>query len=160
MVCLVKNRNKFYKKILLDVWGYYKLYKKVFKLINFMWVMRVEKRVRKIYYKKEFIFSLVKRIRFRWCKKLKKKYINFCYLYNFYLIIRRKIFRRYVYMVCRKLGVFIGNYLNFIEGRLFMLVYRVNFINNIFKLKYIIDKGIFLINGYLINYLNFVVKVG
>jgi len=160
MVCLVRNRNKFYKKTLLDVWGYHKLYKKSSKLIFFIKVMRAEKRARKLYYKKEFVFSLATRIRFRWRKKLKKKYINPRYLYNFYLTIRRKTFRRYAYIARRRPGLVIGNYLNFIEGRLFMLVYRANFINNIFKLKHIIDKGVFLVNGHIRNYSNFVVKVG
>lgn len=41
-----------------------------------------------------------------------------------------------------------------------MLVYRANFVNNIFKLKFIIDRGIFLVNGAKKYYSNYIVKVG
>jgi ribosomal protein S4 len=41
-----------------------------------------------------------------------------------------------------------------------MLVYRANFVNNIFKLKFIIDRGIFLVNGEKKYYSNYNVKVG
>ena len=41
-----------------------------------------------------------------------------------------------------------------------MLVYRANFGNNILKLKFIIDRGIFLVNGQKKYYSNYVVKVG
>jgi len=160
MVCLVRNRRTFYRKTLLDVWGHLKLYKKMSKVINFIRVMRANKEAKRIYNRKEFIFSLAKRIRFRWKKKLKKRYINPRYLYNYYLIIRRKTFKKYAYMSKRRAGSSIGNYLNFIEGRVFMLVYRSNFVNNIFKLKHIIDRGAFLVNGHLIYYSNFIVKVG
>jgi len=41
-----------------------------------------------------------------------------------------------------------------------MLIYRANFINNIFKLKFIIDRGIFLVNNERKYYSNYNVKVG
>jgi ribosomal protein S4 len=60
----------------------------------------------------------------------------------------------------RKLGYFYSNYLTFVEGRLFMLIYRSNFVTNMFKLKFIIDRGIFLVNGEPKYYSNYNVKVG
>jgi len=65
-----------------------------------------------------------------------------------------------MYKARRRRGSFIGNYLIFLEGRLFMLVYRSNFVNNIFKLKYIIDRGIFLVDNEIKYYSNHVVKPG
>jgi hypothetical protein len=41
-----------------------------------------------------------------------------------------------------------------------MLIYRANFVNNIFKLKFIIDRGIFLVDGIRKYYSNYNVKVG
>ena len=160
MVCLVKNRSKFYKKTLLDIWGYHKLYKRPSKLINYIRVMSKERKLRRKYYRREFVYSLQKKIRFRWRKKFKSKYINHRYLYNFYMIVRRRTFRKYMYKARRRRGSFIGNYLIFLEGRLFMLVYRSNFVNNIFKLKYIIDRGIFLVDNEIKYYSNHVVKPG
>jgi ribosomal protein S4 len=63
------------------------------------------------------------------------------------MIVRRRTFKKYMYKARRTRGSFINNYLTFLEGRLFMLVYRSNFVNNIFKLKFIIDRGIFLVDG-------------
>jgi len=65
-----------------------------------------------------------------------------------------------MYRARRMRGSFIGNYLTFLEGRLFMLVYRSNFVNNMFKLKFIIDRGIFLVDGEIKYYANHNVKVG
>ena len=41
-----------------------------------------------------------------------------------------------------------------------MLIYRSNFVNNIFKLKFIIDRGIFLVDGEIKYYSNHNVKPG
>lgn len=160
MVCLVKDRNKFLKKTLLDVWGYYKKYRKINKLIHFMKIIRNHRRARRLLYKREFIFNFKKRIWFRFKKRLKKKYIQHRFLYNFYLIVRRRNFIKYKILARKMKGFFINNYLNFIEGRLFMLVYRANFITNIFKLKSIIDRGIFYVDGERKFFSNYNVKVG
>jgi ribosomal protein S4 len=76
------------------------------------------------------------------------------------MIVRRRTFKKYMYRARRMRGSFIGNYLTFLEGRLFMLIYRSNFINNIFKLKSIIDRGIFLVDGEIKYYSNHNVKSG
>ena len=76
------------------------------------------------------------------------------------MIVRRRTFRRYMYKARRMRGSFVGNYLAFLEGRLFMLVYRSNFVNNIFKLKFIIDRGIFLVDGNLKSQSNLSVRPG
>jgi len=122
--------------------------------------MRNEGKLRKRYYRREFVYSLQKKIKFRWRKKFKSKYINPRYLYNFYMIVRRRTFRKYMFKARRMRGSFIGNYLTFLEGRLFMLVYRSNFVNNIFKLKFIIDRGIFLVDGDIKYYSNHNVRPG
>ena len=41
-----------------------------------------------------------------------------------------------------------------------MLIYRSNFITNIFKLKHIIDRGIFLVDCKIKYYSNYLVKYG
>jgi hypothetical protein len=160
MVCLTKKRNKFYKKVLLDVWGHHKLYKKVTKLIHFMKIIRDHRRERSLLFRREFVFNFKRRIWFRFKKRFKYKYIAHRFLYNFFLIIRRRSYKKYRLIARKKKGYFFKNYLVFIEGRLFMLVYRANFVNNIFKLKFIIDRGIFLVNGEKKYYSNYNVKVG
>jgi ribosomal protein S4 len=58
------------------------------------------------------------------------------------------------------MGSYKQNYLTFVEGRLFMLIYRANFVNNIFKVKHVIDDGFFLVNGKRQYYSNYNVKPG
>jgi len=67
---------------------------------------------------------------------------------------------KYRLLARKKKGYFFKNYLVFLEGRIFMLVYRANFVNNIFKLKFIIDRGVFLVDGKRKYYSNYNVKVG
>jgi ribosomal protein S4 len=74
--------------------------------------------------------------------------------------MRRKNFLKYRVIARKKKGYFFKNYIGFIEGRLFMLIYRANFVNNIFKLKFIIDRGIFLVDGVRKYYSNYFVNVG
>jgi ribosomal protein S4 len=160
MVCLVKRRNKFYKQVLLDVWGYHKLYKKISKLIHFMKIIRDHRRERNLLFRREFVFNFKRRIWFRFKKRFKYKYIAHRFLYNFFLIVRRRNYIKYRVIARKKKGYFFKNYIVFLEGRLFMLIYRSNFVNNIFKLKFIIDRGIFLVNGEKKYYSNYIVKVG
>jgi len=86
MVCLVKNRTKFYKKTLLDVWGHHVRYFKVTKAINFIRTMRAENRARWLYYKKEIIYTFEKRKKFRYKKRFKNNYIQQRFVRNFFLV--------------------------------------------------------------------------
>jgi hypothetical protein len=47
----------------------------------------------------------------------------------------------------KQLGCYDSNYSNFIEGSLFMYLYRSNFITNLFMIKSIMELGIFLVNN-------------
>jgi len=125
-----------------------------------MRIIRDHRRERNLLFRREFIFNFKRRIWFRFKKRFRYKYIAHRYLYNFFLIMRRKNFIKYRTIARKKKGYFINNYLGFIEGRLFMLIYRANFVNNIFKLKFVIDRGIFLVSGEKKYYSNYVVRVG
>jgi ribosomal protein S4 len=125
-----------------------------------MRVISDHRRERYLLFKREFVFSFRRRIWFRFKKRFKNKFITHRYLYHFYLIIKRKNYIKYKVLARKKHGYFYRNYFTFIEGRLFMLIYRANFVNNIFKLKFIIDRGIFLVDGIRKYYSNYNVKVG
>jgi hypothetical protein len=47
----------------------------------------------------------------------------------------------------KQLGSYENNFLNFIEGSLFMYLYRSNFITNLFMIKSVMELGIFLVNN-------------
>ena len=127
--------------------------------MNFIRCMRLEKRARKWYYKKEFIYTFERRMQFRYRQKFKRFYIRPRYVRNFFLILKRRDYRKYFAKARRKRGSLIQHFLMFIECRLFMILYRSNFVTNLFLLKSIIDLNFFMVNGRIENYCNFMVKV-
>jgi len=160
MGCVVRNKNIFYKKTLTDVWGYFYTYFKISKVVNFMRVIRNETRARSRYYKRDFIFTYRRRRRFRRMKKFKENFIERRYLKNFYLVLTYKNFRRYMNLASRKLGYYYGNYFSLLEGRIYMMAYRSTFITNLFIIRYVIDKGLFTINGKVRRHYNFSLQPG
>jgi len=60
----------------------------------------------------------------------------------------------------KRRGYFIENYLGYIEGRLFMMVYRCCFITNLFMIRYVIEHGMFNVDDKIVAHHNSIVKVG
>lgn len=122
--------------------------------------MQKEGKARYRYYKREFVYSFRKRIRFRRKKDLKNNYIERRLLKNFYLVLTYNNFRRFMNIAKGQKGYYIGNYLTLLEGRLFMISYRSNFITNIFLIQHVIKNGLFNVNGVTRNHFNFIIKSG
>jgi len=160
MVCMIKNKNKFMKQTCLDIWGKHISYFKLSKAANFMKVIFEQRKQRYKYYNRNFIFSLRKRINFKRKKKFKRNFLIPRVLYAFFLFLTKKNFIRYLNKAKRQHGYFIENYLALLEGRLFMVVYRSNFITNIFMIRYIIEQGAFYINDNIKYCFNYIVKIG
>lgn len=160
MSCIIRNRHKFYKKTLVDIWGHHYSYFKVSKAVNFMRVIKAEGKARYWYYKREFVFTYRRRKRFRRKKRFKDNFIQRRFLRNFYLVLTFKNFRRYMTMANRKVGYYYGNFFTMLEGRIFMMAYRSLFITNIFLIRYVIDKGLFTINGIVRTHYNYVLSPG
>jgi len=137
------------------------IYQKISKALNFMRFIKVTSKLRKRFYNKEFLFSLQKRIFFRRKKFLKKNFLDIRLLLNFYIIVKKKHFRKFYSQASRKVGSFIGHYLTKLELRLFMIAFRSNFITNIFMIRYILKYGIFFLNGTKVKKdINYSLKVG
>lgn len=160
MGCVVRNKNILYKKTLVDVWGHFYSYFKISKIVNFMRVIRNEARARWRYYKRDFIFTFRRKRRFRRLKKFKKNFVERRYLKHFYLVLTYKNFRRYMNLASRKLGYYYGNYFTLLEGRIYMMAYRSTFITNLFIIRYVINKGLFAVNGKIKKHYNFSLKPG
>ena len=155
MGCIVRNKNIFYKRVLLDVWGHFSRYFKVNKIVNFMRVIRSENRRRRRFYRRNFIFNYRRKAFFRRKKRYKKNFIQKRYLKHFYLVLSYRNFRRYMNLAVKKAGYYYGNYFSLLEGRIFMMAYRSTFITNIFIIRYVIDKGLFTINGKIRRHYNY-----
>lgn len=67
-------------------------------------------------------------------------------LKHYYLVLKLSHFRRFNRKALKQAGPYEGNYLNFIEGRVFMIIHRANFVNNLFMIKSLFELGIFTIN--------------
>lgn len=160
MVCMIKNKNKFLKQTCLDLWGKHISYFKLSKAANFMKIIFKQRQKMYKYYNRSFIFSLKKRINFRRKKKFKNNFIVPRILYAFFLFLTKKNFIGYIKKAKRRFGNFIENYLELLEGRLFMIVYRSNFVTNMFIIRDIIEQGVFCINDEVKYCFNYNLRVG
>jgi ribosomal protein S4 len=145
---------------MLDIWGHSFIYRRPTRETQLIKMMEDERIARKWYYKREFIYSFRKKIRFRRKKRIKKKYLLPRYLKHYYLVLRMSDFRRFQDKAAKKVGRFDSNFLIFVECRLFMLVYRLNYINNIFMIKSLVDAGMFTINNEIESHSNFTAGIG
>ncbi len=160
MSSIIRNKHKFYKKTLMDLWGHHFTYYKVSKAINFIRIMKSEGKARYWYYKRDYIFSYKRRRRFRRPKKFKSSFIKPRLLRNYYLVLTLKNLRKYMYLANRKAGYYYGNYFTLLEGRIYMLAYRSTFITNIFLIRNVIIHGIFTVNGMIRRHYNFALQPG
>lgn len=156
MACLISRRGKYYRKIRLDLWGYYSMYyntqisdeKKLDRTILDWARVRGLKWKYKKYMRGKYIFRLWNRPRFVKTKRLKPNYIRPRYLRNFYMILKKKTFVKYIKIAMKGKLVrgFVSTYLGYLEARLFIIIYRLNIVNNIFMIKPLINLGVFFIN--------------
>lgn len=155
MACLIRKRGKFYRKVRLDVWAYYTTYKnklskrdKLDRTVYYWCRLKVLSRNYYSFKKRRYVYRLWNRTRFKFPKKLKENYIKPRHLRNFYMILKKRTYVKYVKLARKGQVVrgFTSAFLGYLEGRLFIIVYRLNLINNIFMIKNMINMGIFQIN--------------
>ena len=160
MICSVKNRKKFFCKNVIDVWGFTILYRKPSKMMKFIKSMSTENIKRRWFYRKEFAYTFRKRIKFKRKKEEELDYLLPRILKHYYIVLRPVDFKRHQKIALRKGRLFEQNFLNFVEGRLFMLIYRLNFVNNLFMIKTLLDLGLFTINNKVKYHIHAMANVG
>lgn len=173
MACLVRKRGKLYRKVRLDIWGYYKTYynkySKYEKSRNkgdntLKYWLRFKRLVRRFrdFKRKRYVYRLWNRERFKFPKRLKKNYIKPRFLRNFYLVLKKRNFIKYIKLSQKGKLVrgFVSTYLGYLESRLFVIIYRLNIINNIFIIKNVINLGVFFINCKKKKHINTRMKLG
>jgi len=136
------------------------MYKKPNKMMKFVRSMSEENTKRKWFYKKEFTYTFRKRIRFKRKKEEKWDYLLPRIMKHFYMVLRPSDYKRQQKLSLRKGRLFEQNFLNFVEGRLFMLLYRMNFVNNLFMIKSLLDIGLFTINHKIETHIHAMANVG
>jgi ribosomal protein S4 len=143
-----------------DIWGVSFTYKKPTREVKFVKMLEQEQAFRRWYYRKEFVYSFKKRIRFRRAKKSKDDFLFPRFLKHFYLILKLSDFRKMQKKATKKGDNFEPTYITLLECRLFMIVFRVHWITNIFMIRSMVDNGMFTINGETRRHSNIVAKVG
>jgi len=160
MICIVRNRNKFYKRCMLDIWGMSFTYKKFNKENKFFSILDSERVAKRYHYKKEFIFTFRRRIKFRKKKKEEAEYLLPRCLKHFYIVLKLDQLRKMQWTAVKKYGNFEANFLLLLECRIFMLAYRLHFVTNLFMIKGFLDQGIITVNGLVKYHCNITAKVG
>lgn len=90
-----------------------------------------------------------KRRRFKW------RFVFIRMLRFFYMSLSHRQYRRYGRRACRQEGFLVGNYLFFLEGRLASVLYRMNFVSNVFILRQFITYGHVFVGVRVETFLNF-----
>jgi len=64
------------------------------------------------------------------------------------MILKKKTFVKYIKIAMKGKLVrgFVSTYLGYLEARLFVIIYRLNIVNNIFMIKSLINLGVFYLN--------------
>ena len=124
---------------------------------QYFWIKQLKDLKKKKSYKLKYYISKSANIR-------KKNIINdlrssFFLLKSYFLFVKHSQFRKWGFLAKKKEGTFEGNYLLYVEGRIFSVVYRMNVVVNMFMLRnFIIANNVF-VNNKLVSYLNYHVKL-
>jgi len=153
------KKNKFYKKCEEDILGTLRLKLKVNKVTRLLY--KIEKEKKNL--KGEYIFRLDK------VQPKRKKARNSIYrtqllfrkkIFLFYGDLKLKLFRRLCKVALTQRKSFEDNILYLLEGRLCMVVYRLNFAKSVREAKYIIKNGGISVNKEIKENSEFLVKEG
>ena len=104
MACLIRRRGKLYRKLRLDLWGYYATYgkehrsegRKLDYTLLFWANVKTSWWKYKKYMRGKYIFRLWNRPRLKRKKKISKNYIKPRFLRNFYMILKKRTYLKYV----------------------------------------------------------------
>lgn len=116
----------------------------------------------KKYMRGKYVYRLWNRPRLLYKKKLKENYILPRYLRSFYMVLKKKTFLKYIKLSMKGKLVrgFVSTYLGYLESRLFIIIYRLNIITNIFMIKSLINEGVFYINFKKKKHINTCLQLG
>lgn len=161
MVLTIKHRFSIYRRFKLDIWGLsFSFFKKTKKLSKFFYVKNLKNKDRRFNKTRRYIYRIDiidPQDPFKW---MKKKFITLRLIKLYYLTLKYRHFRLFASKAGSKDGLFEANFCFYLECRLVPILYRSNFITNMFEIIHFVKKSNVLINGICINYLNYTVSMG
>ena len=161
MVLTIKRRFGIYKRFEQDIWGLsfsdFILENKINNFFFEVYLLQQEFKLNKV---RRYVYriDLVNPRRFK--KKFKARFLSLRLVKLFFLTLKYKQFRYMAKIAAEKDGLFQSNFCSLLEGRLVSLIYRTNFLYSMFESIAFVKDGNVFINNVLINYVNYVVKVG
>jgi len=169
-----------YRKFNLDIWGIFKttlnlrafykaqnqkkpfdfaISKKVDWVNKFFYLKLRHKRIDFLTKKRRFIY----RINFidykQKAKRTLKKILTIRLIQLFYLVLRHEHFRKIAIKAKKQDGFYERNYIWLLEGRIVAVIYRLNFVANMFDSIIFIKLGLMFINELRIVHLNYLVPL-
>lgn len=155
-----KNKTAIYKKWRLDIWGIYTTrYYKYGRKANYLFLFYIKRMFFLRRSLQRFVYYLEPKTEYPPYKRLKFPFFSLRLAWFFYLTVRHSDFKRYLFVSKKKTGSFFSNYALLLEGRLTILLYRMNFISNLFLLKTWVNSGSFLVQGIVHTYHNYNVNL-
>ncbi len=160
MLRKLKRKFKFYRQYELDIWGIYTVTpifnknKKLNKYQKYFIDLHNEKKHRRYLRVKRYIYRIDLRDPLRKIKRKKKKFISKKLIGYFYLTLKESRYRRIASVARRKEGSWQSNFMYMIECRLVNILYRMQFLLNVFEAKHFVLSRNVIVNNKLKTYLN------
>lgn len=166
MILLIKKRGDYYRRFKLDIWGMcfldernsVKLYKYSWTLLFFLKIFkkklewRWRKRGRYIYR-----IDIVKFKQKR--KKWKKRWLSLRLTRLYFLTLQDHQFRSYFKKATKLTGNLGTNYCHMLECRAMTILYRMNFVVNLWQCMTFVKEGSLYVNGKPVNRVNAFIEV-
>ena len=167
MILLIKRKGDYYRRYKLDIWGLsFVEEKNSEKEHKSSWILRFFLKI----YKKKIdrwwqnkrryiyridIIDLIKRI-----KKWKKRWLSIRLTRLYFLTLKDNQFRQMFSQAGKLTGDLVKNYNYLLECRTITLLYRTNFLVNIFNCIRFVKRRRLLVNNIPLSYINATIPIG
>lgn len=149
------RKFRLYKRFELDIWGFYTMRpnknNKISKLFN-AWHLEKSQYLRNKRLRYIYRIDLDKPARVR--KRHKWRFLSRKLTKLFYMTLTKRQSRKLARVASRKEGSWESNFIMLIEGRIISVLYRMQFLLNVFELRFFIRGGNVLVNNKLLTYHN------
>jgi len=160
-VLTLKKRFGIYKRFEQDIWGLsFSDFQLENKINNFFFELYLLKQEFKLNRVRRYVYRIDVVNPRRLKKKFKARFLTLRLVKLFFCTLKYNQFRRMAYRAAEQDGLFQSNFCSLLEGRLVSMLYRTNFIYSMFEAIAFVKSGNVFVNNVLINYVNYIVKVG